>query len=34
VRKIQDILQKIVEEEFPTLKIRVVAGYDVTAIPP
>ncbi len=34
VREIQDILQKTVEEKFPTLKIRMVAGYDVTAMPP
>jgi hypothetical protein len=34
VEKIQDILQKTVNEKFPTLKIRIVTGYNVTAMPP
>jgi hypothetical protein len=34
VRKIQDILQKAMADKFPTLKIRVIAAYDITAMPP
>ena len=34
VRKIQGVLQKALADKFPTLKFHIVAGYDVTAMPP
>jgi hypothetical protein len=34
VREIQDVLKKTIGAAFPRAKIRVMAGYDVTAMPP